>query len=249
MSRHVSRLFVLWSDPKDGSRHIVGELGRDKEGFTFAYRPELDRAVSRGFSLLPEFPEQRDRYMSRHLFGTFAQRIPAPARPDFAQMMDAWGVPADVRDDPMEILARSGGIQFTDRIELAEYRADDDPLEDQLLFRVAGQRYQKAQARLEVGDTVTLLPEKDNPHDDSATLVLMREGQPIGYVPRQYSRLISRHLQQHHSIAAIAVHRLLVPSDRDRWVICARRVDSGARSSNGGQSSERPLSNGRAGKA
>jgi hypothetical protein len=47
-------------------------------------------------------------------------------------------------DDPFEILAASGGIQMTDRIELAEHRAEGDDLSVPLFIRVAGTRYYPA---------------------------------------------------------------------------------------------------------
>src|SRR5689334_147813 len=72
--RGLSRLFVLWGEPEDGTRRVVGELRRDERGFLFGYGHDVDLAVSRGFPLLAEFPELRreaDGYRSTHLFATF----------------------------------------------------------------------------------------------------------------------------------------------------------------------------------
>ena len=223
MSPRISRLFVLWSDPQDGARFAIGELSRQADGFRFVYAHEIDRALGRGLKLLPEFPDRSRSYFERHLFSTFAQRIPSPARPDFAQMMESWGVRIELRDDPMEILARSGGIQATDRLELAEFRDDRDPLEIPLLFRVAGEKHLDGAVQLAAGEHVTLMREHANPHDEYATLVLKKEGRAVGYVPRQYSKMISQHLDAGHALESVAVHRLVVPPDRGRWVISVRR--------------------------
>src|SRR5438128_3136624 len=224
MSPRITRLFVLWSDPQDGTRYVIGDLSREVDGFKFAYGRELDRALARGLKLLPEFPDRSKSYGERHLFSTFAQRIPSPARPDFSQMMDSWGVRVELRDDPMEILARSGGIQATDRLELAEFRDDLDPLTQPLLFRVAGPKHHDGTPQLCAGEHVVLLREKANPHDEYATLVLKKAGRPIGYVPRQYSKMISQHLDTGHALETVAVQRLVVPPDRGRWLISARRT-------------------------
>jgi hypothetical protein len=156
-------------------------------------------------------------YRSAYLFPTFAQRIPSPKRPDYQAILESWGV--EHSDDPLEILALSGGIQATDRLELAEYRASDDDLSDPLLFRIAGMKYQTGQANLHVGDRLELLHEMGNAHDPDATLVLTRSGVKVGYVPRQYSRLVARILSAGGALDTVVVRELAVPADTGRWVV------------------------------
>lgn len=219
-------LHVLWQTPDDGTRCVVGELWRDKSrDYAFAYRTDLSSAVRRGFTSLTEFPERRTRespYRSPYLFATFAQRVPSPKRSDFGHVMEAWGV--QQWDDALEILARSGGVQMTDRIELAEYRADDDELVEPLEFRVAGMKYYVG-ADLSAGQKLALLREPANEHDPKATLVLAAERRAIGHVPRQYSTLVARHLDGGHKLITTAVRRLSLPHDPDRWIVEVRRAD------------------------
>src|SRR5687767_8248224 len=105
----IDRLFVIWRSPASSSRHVIGDLSREADGFAFAYRSALPTDAA--FSLLPEFPEPRvapNAYRGRHLFSTFAQRVPSPARSDHAALMRSWGV--ERTDDPLEVLAKSGGV-------------------------------------------------------------------------------------------------------------------------------------------
>ena len=217
------RLFVIWRRPADGTRHVVGELWRDGEGYAFAYWAILPFAEA--FSLLPEFPEHRvspDTYRASYLFPTFAQRVPSPTRADIADLMAAWGV--EHVDDPLEVLARSGGVQTTDRLELAEYRPDDDSLERPLEMRVAGATHIDDLGTLSAGDPLDLRREPANPHDPCATLFLFKGEQKIGYVPRQYAAIVARLLDAGTALQAVAIRRLLLPPEGGRWVVRVSRA-------------------------
>lgn len=223
MVRRVSpfdRMFVLWRAPADGTRHVIGELWRTEEGYAFAYRQTLP--IAEGFALLPEFPEHRSTpYASRYLFATFAQRVPSPSRPDRASLMHSWGV--ENADDMLEVLARSGGIQMTDRIELAEYRAEGDALDRPLEMRIAAASHYSA-GPLEPGERLHLVREPRNARDCNATFVVARGTDRIGYVPRQYTAMIARLLDGGVELQARAVRQLVVPPEGGRWVIRVTRA-------------------------
>jgi hypothetical protein len=184
----IEQLLVIWGEPVAGRRSIIGRLARGGGQFRFWYESTLP--FDKGFTLLPEFPEHRDEtrpYVERYLFPLFAERIPSSARRDTKAMMDAWGV--EHSDDQFEVLARSGGIRATDRIELAEYRSPDDELERPLDFRVAGRSRMESVPSLAVGDAVSLRADPTNPVDASAVVVDKR-GEVAGYVPHQYTTLV-----------------------------------------------------------
>lgn len=219
------RLWVLWGEPKEGRRRKIGELWRDAQGYAFAYVPEVQDARAEGFGLLPEFPELRGEeapYRTRYLFATFAQRVPSPRRPDFNALMATWGVINP--DDPFEILAASGGVQMTDRIELAEHRADDDDLSAPLFIRVAGTRYYAAAEQLQLGLELQLAREPENPEDEHATMLRDPGGRQIGYVPRQYSRMVARALDAGYEVQAVAVRWQNVPASPRRLVVRINRM-------------------------
>jgi hypothetical protein len=217
------RLLVIWRRPSDSNRHVIGDLWRERDGYAFAYHERLPTEL--GFALLPEFPEHRtppSAYRASYLFPTFAQRVPSPTRADLGELLAAWGV--ERADDPLEILARSGGVQTTDRLELAEYRPDDDQLERPLDMRVAGATKLEEPAALSAGDALELRREPENPHDPSATLFLFRGTLKVGYVPRQYAPMISRLLDAGVQLRAVTVRRLVLPPEGGRWVVRVSRA-------------------------
>lgn len=225
----IDRLFVIWASPTTRRRHVIGHLLRDRSagGFRFWYEKDLSAAEAQGFYLLPAFPSHHSEdipYCARHLWTTFADRIPSPQRRDTRDILVAWGVERE--DDQFEILARSGGLRATDRLELAEYRASDDDLGVPLEFRVAGARHvpSAARATLAQGEELALRREPSNEFDTAATVVEARTGRSIGYVPRQYSYLIARLLDAAVPLRALAVRELAIPDDAGRWVVRAERV-------------------------
>jgi hypothetical protein len=206
----------------DGTRFVVGELWRERDGYAFTYRSALPTAE--GFGLLPEFPEHRtspNAYRASYLFATFAQRVPSPTRADLRDLLASWGV--EHGDDPLEILARSGGVQTTDRLELAEYRPEDDPLDRPLEMRVAGATRLEEVGTLSAGDALELRRELKNEHDPNATLFLFEGDQRVGYVPRQYAVLVAGLLDTGTPLRAVAVRRLVLPPEGGRWVVRVSR--------------------------
>jgi hypothetical protein len=219
----IDRLFVIWGEPVAGGRHVIGHLARGSAGFRFWYERDLVPAFDRGFALLPEFPERRgedEPYCARYLFALFAERIPRTSRVDAGEMLSAWGV--EQPDDQFEVLAKSGGIRATDRLELAEYRPVDDDLSAPLEFRVAGRRHLTDPASLSVSAPVMLRREPDNLADTCAVIV-DRQGRRAGYVPRQYTAPISRLLDRGVLLAGEVVRELVVPDDLGRWVVRVSR--------------------------
>jgi hypothetical protein len=226
----IDRLSVIWGALSDRGRHVVGHLTRDRIGgpYRFWYEADLSAAVAQGFVLFPTFPELRTEssaYEARYLFATFADRIPSPHRLDRDSVVATWGV--ENADDQFELLAKSGGLRATDRIELAEYRAAEDPLTKPLEFRVAGSKYVPVELRatLAAGDALRFEREPTNKADPAATIVATTsDGKRAGYVPRQYSRLVARLLDAGVHLTAVAVREIVVPDDAGRWVVRAART-------------------------
>lgn len=217
--RKIDRLLVIWGESSTGSRHVIGHLARSSGEFRFWYEDDLAHAQEHGFQMLPEFPMHRradDPYAGRYLFALFAERIPAPTRRDAAPMLAAWGV--ERPDDQFEVLARSGGLRATDRLELAEYRAVDDDLSEPLEFRIAGRRRIADAAPLAVDDAVSLRRERDNIADPAA-VVVDRLGRRAGYVPRQYTRLLGGLIDGGVALDGKVIRELILPEDAGRLVV------------------------------
>jgi hypothetical protein len=54
-------------------------------------------------------------------------------------------------------------------------------------------------------------------------MVLTPGGVEVGHVPRVYSRLIARHLDQGRALEVEAARRLVLPAPLGRWVFRVRR--------------------------
>jgi hypothetical protein len=218
----IDELFVLWQPQK--RRHVIGTLSRIPGAYVFRYADDLAEAEAAGFDGLVGFPLPRREFRAPHLFAAFSHRIPSPLRTDFAALLRAGGV--EDPDDPFEILAKSGGLQVMDRVELAEYRAPDDRLDTPLSFRIAGPAYgdDPTARATEAGEAVELIPEPSNEWDRSAVTVRSRDGTKLGYVPRQYSSIVSSLVAAGESILAQATRKLLVPGEGYRWIIRAQRA-------------------------
>lgn len=216
-----SKLFVIWRAPTAaGTRHVIGTLARTPQGYAFEYLPQhaTEAAAQSGFREIFGFPVAGHVFESRYLFPIFQERIPSPARADFKRMMADWGV--ERVDDPIEVLARSGGVLATDRLELAEFRAEDDPLTVPLEFRIAGlQKRPGASAKLAIGDSLKLEREPENVADAHATLVARIDGETVGYVPQQYAGLIARKLDAGCVLSATTVRKILLPEAIGAWVV------------------------------
>ena len=135
--------------------------------------------------------------------------------------MESWGI--EHTDDPLEILARSGGIQMTDRLELAEFRPSDDELVTPLEFRIAGMRNYTGADGVKARDRLALRREPENAFDCNAAMVVTLQGEDVGHVPLQYSALVARHLDAGHGLDVIALRQLSVPADAGRWVVRVQR--------------------------
>ena len=136
--------------------------------------------------------------------------------------MDQWQV--DRRDDPFEVLARSGGVLATDGIELAEYRTNDDPLTVPLRIRVAGLRHYPGRVTAEENTHVSLVLDPSNAHDKDAVKIVLNDGAALGYVPRCYAPLIRDHLIRGDNLEAVLRRPVVLADDPKRWQLEVHRV-------------------------
>jgi len=220
------RLYVSWRDPL-GSIHPVGLLVRKRDGqgerFVFAYLKLAEQLEQ--FRPLPGLPDLHRRYESDVLFPVFSNRVMPRSRPDFDALARRVDLSGDA--DPFEVMARSGGLRATDRIEVfsAPVRTPDD--RSSCLFFARGIRHIQGAAELvdslARGDELVLRDDPQNPFNSRA-LLLRRDGRSVGYVPdylvehvhelRQLNGTEPRIVVEHVNDAATAPHlRLLCHLD------------------------------------
>ena len=210
----IETLQVLWIDEDRRERFIIGSLRREPEGFVFTYG-DLTGAKRHGFTPLPEFPDSDREYASRELFATFSERLPDPRRPDYARFLSELGLEAPAA--AFEILARSGGMLATDRIELAEERSVGDDFTRPLVFQVRGtQHHLKPEDRpLSPGEELRVGREPTNGYDPHACPLLRDDDAKVGFVPKSYSLAVAAAVDRGLSLRVTIRRSVILPRQSD----------------------------------
>jgi hypothetical protein len=221
------RLYVSWRAP-EGTIHPIGLLIRrcdgDGERFVFSYLKLAEQLP--GFRRLPGLPDLHHRYESPVLFPVFANRVMPRSRPDFDQL--AQRVDLSGEADPFVVMARSGGVRQTDRIEVFSAPVHTDDERSSCLFFARGIRHVAGAAavvdELAPGDELVLAADSENPFNGRALLLLINDRRAVGYVPdylvehihelTDLNRVEPRITVEHVNDAAAAPHlRLLCRLD------------------------------------
>lgn len=191
--RPVDELFVAWRDESKLTRP-VGRLSRVKRHGRTTYVFEYLRAAktAKGFRTVPGFPDLEKRYESTDLFPTFQNRLMPVERPDYEVWLSR--LELETSPDIFQVLATSGGVRMTDRIELFPVPRKDGSL-FWLRFLVRGIRHvpegTDRARRLNQGAVLTIRREFDNPVNTQALLLEDPAGEPIGYVPDYLTTVVA----------------------------------------------------------
>jgi hypothetical protein len=139
----------------------------------------------------------RAKYFSKRLFPLFANRILAESRPEYERYLSWMGLHDGVAN-PLDILARTGGIRATDSLQI--YVCPEKNLEGkyETHFFCHGIRHLSGIVAnyvlgLKQGDALYPMLDVLNPFDAQA--VALRTADPammIGYTPRYLARDVAR---------------------------------------------------------
>ncbi|MEZ2302747.1 MAG: HIRAN domain-containing protein [Microcoleus sp.] len=141
-------------------------------------------------------------------------RIMSRSRPDYSSFIEWLDLP-DGGDDPLEILARSGGERVTDTFAVFPDPEVDEEGRYNLYFFSQGLRHLPRSAidrinQFEPGEKLWLARELQ-PFDDSPALVLTTEdGDRVGYYPRYLLREFFELLRQNSNLE-VRVERVNKP--------------------------------------
>ncbi|CAN5480422.1 HIRAN domain-containing protein [soil metagenome] len=218
----MNTLFVAWRSPSTQSWYTIGRLTFEAGVYRFAYTQGARDAQQRGgFTPLASFPQLEQIYESETLFPLFSNRLPSPSRPDYAEFIEWMSVPQDA-DDPVALLARSGGERATDQLEVyprPELEADGLY---HIHFFAHGLRYfpqasRERAERLTPGEQLRLMHDLQNEHDPNALLLRTAQQTPgdihlVGYCPRYLAPDVLRLLRADTgSELQVAVERVNPP--------------------------------------
>ena len=194
MESGLNQLHFAWQDPVARKWFPIGRLSREGDHYVFAYTKGAEQAREQcGFEPLKSFPDLDEVYESSDLFAVFANRLPARSRSDYKEFAEWINIPEDV-EDPIAILARTGGRRKTDSFEVFPHPIPDDEGCCHIHFFAHGLRHfppesAKRVSNLAEGESLLLMHDFENPHDCHALMLrtndtFERDRYPVGYCPR-----------------------------------------------------------------
>ncbi|MGA2596998.1 MAG: HIRAN domain-containing protein [Bryobacteraceae bacterium] len=213
-------LFLAWQDPLGRRWFPVGSLEYFDGLYSFVYTKGAEQArVEAGFQTLPSFPELHTVYVSEELFPLFSNRMLPRSRPEYREYLQWLGV-TETNNDPMAILARSGGRRVTDNLEVFACPEKNEQGDYEIHFLVHGLSHMPGSSadralQLEPGEPLLALRDFQNPKDPDAIALRTaerceRDMYLIGYCPR-YLGADFLQLLKCDCLAKISVERVNPP--------------------------------------
>lgn len=191
----MKALYIAWQDPQTRQWHTVGKLSKQNDSYCFVYTQGA--IASPRFKYLGRMHDLYQRYVSQELFPLFANRVLSRSRPEYPDYVRWLAVDPAQQDDPMQLLARSGGKRATDELCVYPHPEANANGEIELFFLSHGLRYidqsdLQCIDRLKSGDRLSLRAEDDNEKDRFALRLETDEPVTVGYCPRYLNRDLRR---------------------------------------------------------
>lgn len=185
----MKTLFLAWQDPNSRTWFPVGKLAHADGVYHFSYlQGALEAKNKAGFEPIWSFPEFHQVYSSTELFPLFANRLLRPSRPDYPDFIQWLNLPAHA-DDPIALLARSGGKRKTDNFEVFPHPERDADGSYHIHFFAHGLRHfplevQQHVQSLPVGTPLQLTHDIQNQFDSRALILRTADLYLAGFCPR-----------------------------------------------------------------
>ena len=188
----MNTLYMAWQSPRSRRWFPVGRLLRheaDPAEYEFAYLRGAEQAKEEeGFYMAPGFWDFDHIYRAPVIFPTFRNRIMNLSRPDRPEYLAMLGMHTDDWDAVTE-LSLSGGRQHLDDFEVFPEIVPDSSGGFATRFIVHGLRHTNAPSIertdwLEVGETLEVSFELNNPITTHAFNVKTSDHYVLGWLPR-----------------------------------------------------------------
>jgi hypothetical protein len=117
----MKSLYVIWQEPQTKSWLPVGKLTyhSDKQVYQFTYTKGAEKSPY--FMPFGRMKNLHKRYFSIELFPLFANRLLCQSRPEYSAYLQWLNVSEKEQNNPLFLLARSGGRRATDSLEVFPY--------------------------------------------------------------------------------------------------------------------------------
>lgn len=225
-------LFLAWKDPISPNWFTIGRLTFDRGIYQFVYTQGVKEAEEKcTFTPLLSFPRLNEVYTSTYLFPVFANRVMSRSRPDYSSFIQWLNLPKD-ENEPMAILARSGGERVTDTFAVFPAPEVDEEGRYNLYFFLQYLRHLPSSAiaqieRLEAGETLEIDREVQNYYDDRALISNTGDRCIVGYFPRYLLAEIFE-LLRHNVNLEVRVERVNKPTTPFQFRLLCKMSVSGS---------------------
>ena len=167
------------------------------------------------FQPLWTFPELDKVYESPELFPLFANRLLRHSRPDYPDFVHWLNIP-EYGDDPIALLARSGGQRATDTLAVFPRLEADDQGRYHIHFFAHGLRHLSTETQLRIhhlqpGELLYTARDCKNPYDPKALVLRTKDFHIVGYCPRYLVNDVSDLLYRSPEKLEILVERVNLP--------------------------------------
>ena len=185
----MKSLFLAWQDPNARTWFPVGRLTHEHGLYRFSYlQGALEAREQAGFEPILSFPQFDYRYVSSDLFPLFANRLLRPSRPEYKDFIQWLNIP-EHQDDPIALLARSGGKRKTDNFEVFPCPEQEADGNYHIHFFTHGLRHfpeaeQQHVQTLPPDTPLWLMHDLQNPFDSRALVLRTADRHQVGYCPR-----------------------------------------------------------------
>jgi hypothetical protein len=192
-------LYLIWKSEQTRKQYIIGQLTKNGQ-YEFQYSEEVQSAIADGFKPLLCFPDLNKVYKDDRLFAIFKSRLPDRKRKNIQEILEKYGL---MEYDDYMLLKRSGARLPIDNLEFIDPILSLDNNVTRIFFMAGVRHYLNCDGeeciraiKVTRGDEVFLREEPENHHDQNAVQFLDTSGKVLGYIPRYYSREVSKLLKQ-----------------------------------------------------
>lgn len=185
----MKTVFIAWRDPGDRRWVPVGRLSFVDNTYRFVYTQGA--LVSNKFEPFGAMRDLNSAHESTELFPLFANRLLSKSRPEYREYL-GWLNIQETVSDPLDELARTGGIRATDSLIVFPCPEPQSDGSYSVSFLGHGLRYLPGEAQkwvehLEPGRRLYLMLDNQNEQDSLAIAMRTEPVMVVGYVPRFYT--------------------------------------------------------------
>jgi len=215
--------YLAWQSPSSKDWHVVGLLEEFNSGYTFRY--------TKGATIAPHFTaftgmnDLNKTYKSESLFPLFQNRLLSSKRPEYPKFLK-WLKLSEGDVTPVNVLARSGALRGTDKLQMFKKIEVDQDGSFKHYFFVHGLSYLQPSASIRVSnlkpeEKLFLCMDCQNSHDENALLIRSEDPlEVVGYCPRYLAKELNNLLRNNNQSVKLYVEALTNDAPLNYRLMC-----------------------------